>query len=67
MEAILPESEAALREELAEERKRLEDFRREETLQTMRIVADKELEIIQQVEICEDCLAPTPTLILHPG
>ena len=33
--------EAALRKELAEERKRFEDFRRDETLRTMQIVGEK--------------------------
>ena len=42
-EADLWASEAALRKELVEERKRLEDFRRDETLRTTHIVAEKEL------------------------
>ena len=40
-EAELRASEAALRKELAEERIRFEDFRRDETLRTMQIVAER--------------------------
>ena len=48
-QAELRTSEASLRKELAGERKRFEDFRRDETLRTMQIVAGKELELIQHV------------------
>ena len=48
MEAGLRACEAALRKELAEERKRFEDFRRDESLQAMQIVAEKELALSQQ-------------------
>ena len=51
-EADLRASEDALRKELAEERKRFEDLCRDENLRTMKIVADKDLEFIQQVEPC---------------
>jgi hypothetical protein len=48
-EAELRASEAALRKELAEERKRFEEFRRDETVRTMQIVAEKEFEMSQHV------------------
>ena len=48
-EADLRTSEAALRKKLAEERKRFEDFRRDETLRVIQIVAEKELELSQHV------------------
>ena len=40
-EADLRASEAALRKELVEERKRFKDFSRDETLRTMKIAAEK--------------------------
>ena len=49
VEANLRISEVALRKELAEERKRFEDFRRDETLRIMKIVAEKDLELSQHV------------------
>jgi len=49
-EETLRESEAVSRKELAEKRRRHKTFRMGETLRTTRIVADKELEYINQVE-----------------
>ena len=49
-EASLRASEASFRKELAEERRRYEDFRRKETIRTMQTLADKDLVFIQQVE-----------------
>jgi len=46
-ETDLRASDASLRKELAEERKRFEDFRRDETLRTMQIVAVKDLGLCQ--------------------
>ena len=66
-EVNLRGSEATLRRELAEERKRFEDFRRYETVRTMRIVADKDLEIIQQVEKLREVTHPDSNPNLPPG
>jgi len=57
-EADVRASETVLRKELAEEPKRFEDFRRDETLRTMQIVADKDLKFIQQVENVRETIQP---------
>jgi len=44
------ETEAALRKQLEEERKKNEAFREEEKCQTARIVEEKEVEYLQQVQ-----------------
>ena len=49
-EAASRDAEVALRKELAEERKRHEAFRWEESCRTSRIIAEKELEYLQQVQ-----------------
>ena len=49
-EASIRDFEAALRKELAEERKPHEAFRREESYRTSLIIAENELEYLQQVQ-----------------
>jgi hypothetical protein len=49
-EAASRDTEATLRKELAEERKRHEAFRWEESCRTSRIIDEKELEYQQQVQ-----------------
>ena len=49
-EAASRDAEAALRKELVEENKRHEAFRWEDSCQTSRIIAEKELEYLQQVQ-----------------
>ena len=67
VEADLRASEAALRKELAEERKRFEDFRREESLRTMQIVHERELELSQHVANLRATPNQTPITSPYPG
>ena len=66
MDATVQESEAVVRKEREEKRRHFEAFRIDKSPRISCIVADQEVEDIQQIEKCGDYLAPNPTLI-HPG